>query len=79
MWHRFLYVFLWISEIKQIYTPGGYVCHLCYGYDEFEIDNGIQFIIEDGFFFYIFLKAMWRRYGKRKFMQMMRHYRILLL
>ncbi len=24
---------------------------VCYGYDEFEIDNGIQFIIKDGFFF----------------------------
>lgn len=48
----FICIFMDFGDKTNLYPWRYYVCHLCYGYDEFEIDNGIQFIIEDGFFLY---------------------------
>lgn len=70
-----LYVFLWISEIKQIYTPGGIMCVTCV----MDMMN-LKLTMESNLllkmdFFYTFKSDVKREIRKTKFMQMMRHYK----
>lgn len=71
-------VFLWIWEIKQIYTPGGLYVYVTSVMDMMNLKLTMKsnLLLKMDFFLYIFKSVVKPIYVREtKFMQMMRHYK----